>query len=108
MHSWFSLVLLHAVCHKHTLVKLVFTDVGHCLGSCLLVFGESGGRFHHNSLFKLPLNTFQWEKVRVSNPSSGPQRKTNFGMVSDRDNQHKLCFLGIYTLTEGTDYMRAH
>ena len=56
-------------------------------GSCLFVFGESGGRSHHNSLFKLPLNTFQWEKVRASNPSSSPQRKTNFGMVSDGDNQ---------------------
>ena len=54
------------------------------VGSCLFVFGGSGG---HNSLFKLDLHTFQWEQVRDSNPSSGPQKKAACGMVSYGDNQ---------------------
>ena len=41
----------------------------------------------HNTLYKLNLRTFQWEQVRVSNPSRGPQRKSGCGMVSYSDNQ---------------------
>ena len=57
------------------------------VGSCLFVFGGWDGVSHHNSLFKLDLRTFQWEQVRVSNPSRGPQRKSGCGMVSYGDNQ---------------------
>ena len=57
------------------------------VGSCLFVFGGLDDESHHNSLFKLDLQSFQWEQVRVSNPSSGPQRKNACGMVSYGDNQ---------------------
>ena len=57
------------------------------VGSCLFVFGGYDGMSRHNSLFKLDLHTFQWEQVRVSNPSSGPQRKNGSGVVSYGDNQ---------------------
>ena len=57
------------------------------VGSCLFVFGGWGGVSRHNSLFKLDLRSFQWEQVRVSNPSRGPQKKTGCGMVSCGDNQ---------------------
>ena len=57
------------------------------VGSCLFVFGGYDGVSRHNNLFKLDLHTFQWEQVRVSNPSSGPQKKTGCGMVSYGDNQ---------------------
>ena len=58
-------------------------DTGYAVvGSCLFVV-ES----HDNSLLKLNLRTFQWEQVRVSNPSSGPQKKNGCGMVSYGDNQ---------------------
>ena len=43
------------------------------VGSCLFVFGGCGGESRHNSLFKLDLRTFQWEQVRVSNPSRSPK-----------------------------------
>ena len=56
------------------------------VGSCLFVFGGYDGVTRHNTLFKLDLRTFQWEQVQVSNPSSGPQRKTGCGMVSYGDN----------------------
>ena len=52
------------------------------VGSCLFAFGGYGGVSSHNSLFKLDLHTFQWEKMRVSTPSSAPQRKSGCGMVS--------------------------
>ena len=57
------------------------------VGSCLFVFGGCGGVSRHNSLFKLDLRSFQWEQVRVLNPSSGPQWKNACGMVSYGDNQ---------------------
>ena len=57
------------------------------VGSCLVVFGGWDGESRHNTLFKLNLRSFQWEQVRVSNPSSGPQKKTGCGMVSYGDNQ---------------------
>ena len=57
------------------------------VGSCLFVFGGWDGVSRHNSLFKLDLHTYQWEQVRVSNPSSGPQKKTGCGMVSYGDTQ---------------------
>ena len=57
------------------------------VGSCLFVFGGSDGVSYHNSLFKLDLHTFQWEQVRVSNPSNGPQEKRGCRMVSYGDNQ---------------------
>ena len=57
------------------------------VGSCLFVFGGYDGGCRHNRLFKLDLHTFRWEQVRVSNPSSGPQKKTGCGMVSYGDNQ---------------------
>ena len=54
------------------------------VGSSLFVFGGYDGVSRHNTLFKLDLRSFQWEKVQVSNPSSGPQKKE---MVSYGDNQ---------------------
>ena len=57
------------------------------VGSCLFVFGGYDGGSYHNSLFKLDLCTYQWEKVHVSNPSSGPQEKRGCRMVSYGDNQ---------------------
>ena len=57
------------------------------VGSCLFVFGGYDGVSSHNTLYKLNLRTFQWERVRVSNPSRGPQRKSGCGMVSYSDNQ---------------------
>ena len=71
------------------------------LGSCLFVFGGDDGVSCHNSLFKLDLHTFQWEQVRVSNPSSGPQRKDGCGMVSYGDNQ--LVVFAGYTGSRYTD-----
>ena len=71
------------------------------VGSCLFVFGGSDGGSSHNSLFKLDLHTFQWEQVRVSNPSSGPQRKSGCGMVSYGDNQ--LVIFAGYTVSGRTD-----
>ena len=71
------------------------------VGSCLFVFGGYGGVSRHNSLFKLDLHTFQWEQVRVSNPSSGPQRKNACGMVSYGDNQ--LVVFAGWTGSEHTD-----
>ena len=71
------------------------------MGSCLFVFGGSDGVSCHNNLFKLDLCTFQWEQLRVSNPSSGPQRKNVSGMVSYGDNQ-LLVFAG-YTGSTITD-----
>ena len=56
------------------------------VGSCLFVFGGSGVSLQ-NSLFKLDLHTFRWERVQVSNPSSGPQKKWGCGMVSYGGNQ---------------------
>ena len=79
------------------------------VGSCLFVFGGlDGDESRHNSLFKLDLHTYQWEQVRVSNPSSGPQRKNGCGMVSYGDNQ-LVVFAGYtgnvltYTFSEWTD-----
>ena len=57
------------------------------VGSCLFVFGGYDGVSRHNTLFKLDLHTFQWEQVQVSNPSSGPQKKSGCSMVSYGDNQ---------------------
>ena len=57
------------------------------VGSCLFVFGGTDGVSLHNSFFKLDLHTFQWEQVRVLNPSRGPQKKWVCGMVSYGDNQ---------------------
>ena len=57
------------------------------VGSCLFVFGGWDGVSRHNSLYKLNLRSCQWEWVRVSNPSSGPQRKRGCRMVSYSDNQ---------------------
>ena len=57
------------------------------VGSCLFVFGGSDGVSSRNTLMKLDLRSFQWEQVRVSNPSSGPQSKNASGMVSYGDNQ---------------------
>ena len=71
------------------------------VGSCLFVFGGYDGVSHHNSLFKLDLRTFQWEQVRVSNPSSGPQRKSGCRMVSFGDNQ--LVVFAGWTGSERTD-----
>ena len=52
------------------------------VGSCLFVFGGWDGECHHNSLFKLDLLTYQWEQVRVSNPSRGPQKKSEYNSHS--------------------------
>ena len=57
------------------------------VGSCLFMFGGDDGVSRHNTLFKLDLRNFQWEKVQVSNPSSGPQTKAGCRMVSYGDNQ---------------------
>ena len=57
------------------------------VGSSLFVFGGSDSVSRHNTLFKLDLHNFQWEQVQVSNPSSGPQRKSGCRMVSYGDNQ---------------------
>ena len=57
------------------------------VGSCLFVFGGYGGVSRHNTLYKLNLRTFQWEPVKVLNPSNGPQKKSGSGMVSYGDNQ---------------------
>ena len=57
------------------------------VGSCLFVFGGDDGVSYYNILFKLDLLTYQWEQVRVLNPSSGPQKKNGCGMVSYGDNQ---------------------
>ena len=71
------------------------------VGSCLFVFGGYDGGSCHNSLFKLDLQSFQWEQVQVSNPSSGPQKKRGCGMVSYGDNQ--LVVFGGYTDRVWTD-----
>ena len=71
------------------------------VGSCLFVFGGYDGVSRHNNLFKLDLHTFQWEQVRVLNPSSGPQRKWGCGMVSYGDNQ--LVIFAGYTNSGYTD-----
>ena len=71
------------------------------VGSCLFVFGGYDGVSRHNSLFKLDLLTFQWEQVRVLNPSSGPQKKWGCEMVSFGDNQ--LVVFAGYTGSERTD-----
>ena len=71
------------------------------VGSCLFVFGGHVGVSHHNSLFKLDLHTFQWERVQVSNPSSGPQKKAGCRMVSYGDNQ--LVVFAGYTGSAITD-----
>ena len=67
------------------------------VGSSLFVFGgyDGDGVSWHNTLFKLDLLSFQWEQVQVSNPSSGPQRKSGCRMVSYGDNQ--LVIFGGYT-----------
>ena len=57
------------------------------VGSCLFVFGGYDGNSYNDSLLKLDLYTFQWERVQVSNPSSGPQRKRGCRMVSYKDNE---------------------
>ena len=57
------------------------------VGSSLFVFGGEDGVSWHNSLFKLDLRSFQWEQVQVSNPSSGPQKKSGCRMVSYGVNQ---------------------
>ena len=57
------------------------------VGSCLFVFGGYDGVSWYNTLFKLDLRSFQWEKVQVSTPPSGPQKKSGCGMVSYGDNQ---------------------
>ena len=57
------------------------------VGSSLFVFGGCDGVSRHNTIFKLDLRSFQWEKVHVSKSSSGPQRKSTCGMVSYGDNQ---------------------
>ena len=73
------------------------------VGSCLFVFGGwDGGRSRHNTLFKLDLRNFQWERVQVSNPSSGPQRKRECRMVSYGDNQ-LVVFAGSMGFAEYTD-----
>ena len=56
------------------------------VGSSLFVFGGYDGVSRHNTLFNLDLHTFQWEQVQVSNPSSGPQRKSGCRMVTYGDN----------------------
>ena len=71
------------------------------VGSCLFVFGGYGGMSYHNTLYKLNLHSFQWEQVRVSNPSSAPQRKSGCGMVSYGDNQ--LVVFAGWTGSERTD-----
>ena len=71
------------------------------VGSCLFVFGGSDGVSRHKTLFKLDLHTCQWEKVQVSNPSSGPQRKQSCRMVSYGDNQ--LVIFAGYTGSVHTD-----
>ena len=63
------------------------------VGSCLFVFGGYDGVFFHNTLYKLNLRTFQWEQVKVSYLSSGPQKKNGCGMVSYGDNQ-QVVFAG--------------
>ena len=55
------------------------------VGTSLYSFG--GTDFCHNDLHKLDLSTFNWELVKASNSSSGPQKKRGSGMVSYRDNQ---------------------
>ena len=72
------------------------------VGSCLFVFGGYDGESCHNSLFKLDLRTFQWEEVKVSNPSSGPQRKTGSGMVSCGDDQ-LVVFAGYTSSSDWTN-----
>ena len=57
------------------------------VGSCLFVFGGYDGVSRHNTTFKLDLLSFKWEQVEVSNPSSGPQKKSGCGMVSYGHNQ---------------------
>ena len=57
------------------------------VGTCLFVFGGFDGVSRHNSLFKLDLQTYQWEQVQASNLSSGPQKKGGCRMVSYGDNQ---------------------
>ena len=69
------------------------------VGSCLFVFIGCGGGSRHNSLFKLDLRTFQWEQVRVSNPSRGPQKKAGCGIVSYGDNQ-----LVVFASSTGSAY----
>ena len=71
------------------------------VGSCLFVFGGYDGVSYYNILYKLNLCTFQWEQVRVSNPCSGPQRKSGCGMVSYGDNQ--LVVFAGYTGRVWTD-----
>ena len=72
------------------------------VGSCLFVFGGYDGESCHNSLFKLDLKTFQWEEVRVSNPSSGPQRKTGSGIMSCGDDQ-LVVFAGYTSSSDWTN-----
>ena len=71
------------------------------VGSCLFVFGGYDEVSRHNSLFKLDLCTFHWEQVRISNPSSGPRRKSGCRMVSYADNQ--LVIFAGYTGRAYTD-----
>ena len=62
----------------------------HCIhggGDMSVCLWGFDGVSRHNSLFKLDLQTYQWEQVQAANPSSGPQKKGGCRMVSYGDNQ---------------------
>lgn len=71
------------------------------VGMSLYIFGGWDGVSCHNSLYKLDLHIFQWEKVKITDPSTGPQRKFGSGMVSYRDN--KLVIFAGFTDSGTTD-----
>jgi len=58
------------------------------VGTTLYVFGgkDRNGSLQ-NSLYKLDLFSFQWEEIKPTNPSRGPQRKHSSGMLPCGDNQ---------------------
>jgi len=58
------------------------------VGTTLYVFGgrDKNGALQ-NSLYKLDLFSFQWEEIKPTNPSRGPQKKHGSGMLPCGDNQ---------------------
>ena len=57
------------------------------IGNKAYYFGGWDGSSCDNSLHSLDLSTMQWVTLQPRNPSQGPSRKSNCGMVAHGDNE---------------------
>ena len=70
------------------------------IGSKLFSYGGWTGRSYTDALCELDTTTMQWRQLQPLNPSEGPMKKRNAGMIALSSNM--LCVIGGWGIPSGT------